>query len=84
MAPVLKTGDADKASEGSNPSPSANLQFQRFEGCCLALASLWLGKTFSKLRNRKMAVSFGQNSNFFRGKSGGGILKNQAKIRREI
>lgn len=25
MAPVLKTGDADKASEGSNPSPSAKL-----------------------------------------------------------
>jgi DNA invertase Pin-like site-specific DNA recombinase len=29
------------------------------------------GNTFSKLRNRKLAVSFGQNSNFFQGKSGG-------------
>ena len=27
MAPVLKTGDADKASEGSNPSPSAKLDW---------------------------------------------------------
>ena len=58
MAPVLKTGDADKASEGSNPSPSANLQFQRFEGCCLALASLWLGKDYDFIRIFKIRKQF--------------------------